>query len=125
MLREPKKSGLRKLKTRRDPWQRFRERESKFLEKCIRQGKTLKSKVISGISLRSTPILVQLFMHQLLEMGFLWIRKPTSMKYSRRHFRRTQELKNFHDPSQTEFSSLRSACKNSNLNSIANFLEVK
>jgi hypothetical protein len=40
MLKEQRKSDSRKQKTRKELWPRFRERESRFLERCTKPERT-------------------------------------------------------------------------------------
>ena len=125
MPKELKKSDSKRQKIKRDLLPRFKGRELRFSEKCIKPVKTSKSRVINVILLKNMQTLVPLSMLQSLEMVSLWIRKQINTKFNQRHFPRMQESKSSVDHFLRQFSSLKSAYKSSSLISIANSQEVK
>ena len=124
-LKELRRSDLRKLKIKRDLWLKFRERESRFSEKCTKPERMLKSKEAREISSRNTPTLDLQFTPQLPEMVFLLIRKPTSTKSSQRLSPPTKASRSSADLSQVTFSKQKSASRNLNSTSRAIFPGVK
>jgi hypothetical protein len=123
MLKELKRLDLEKLSTRKELWQKFKERESRFLEKCIKQGRMLKSKVKEETLLRTMLTLDLLFTLQLPEMVSLWIKKLTSMKFNLKLYLLIKELRSLVDLFQLMFSSPKLALTKLNIISPANFLE--
>ena len=125
MPRELKKSDSRKLKIRKELSLRFKERESRFSERCTRPVKTSRSRAKREISSRTMLTLALQSMPQLLEMAFLLIRKLTNMKFSPRLFHHIRVSKNSADLCLTTSSNRRSVYRNSTLNSPTIFPGVK
>jgi len=124
-LKELKRSDSRRPRTRRDLWLKFRERELRSLERCIKQERTLRSKEAREISLRNTPTLDHLYMLQSLEMVFLLIKKLTSMKFSRKLSHLTKVLRSLADPFLQVSSKPKSVFRNSSLTSRIIFQDLK
>lgn len=125
MLKGLKKSDSRRLKIKKDLLQRFKGRELRFSEKCIKQERMWRLRVTNVISLKSMPTLAQQCMLLLQETVFLLTRKQINTKFSPRHSPLTQESKSSADHYQQRSSSLKSAYKSSSLILIASYPEVK
>ena len=82
MLRESRKFVLKRLKIKREVSPRFKRRESKFSERCLRRGRMLTTEARREILLKIMPILDPLFMHLSLETDFLSTRKLTNTRYN-------------------------------------------
>ena len=113
MLKELKRSDLKRLKIRKDLSPRFKEKESRSLERCIKQEKTSKLKEVREISLRNIPILDHLYMLQSLEMVFLLIKKLTSMKFNQKLSHLIKVLRSLVDPFLQMSSKPKSVSRNS------------
>ena len=125
MLRELKKLDSRRLRIRRELWQKSREKELRFSERCTKPERMSKSRRAKEISLRITPILGQQSMPQLPEMVFLLIRRQTSTRCSQRLSVPTRELRSCLALSLTASSSRRSAFKSSISSLTVNFRGVR
>jgi len=125
MLKEPKKLDLKRLRIKKEHLLKFKEKESRFLERCIKQERMSRSRRERGILLKTMPTLDLLCMLQLLEMDSLLIKKLTNMKFNQRLLVPTKVLRSFQDLFQTVFSNRRSVFKNSTSNSTVNSQEVK
>ena len=108
MLKELRKLDSRKLRIKKELLQRFRGRESRSLEKCTKQERMLKLKDRREISLKITLTLGLKFMLQSREWDFLSTKRPTSMKFSQKLYRRILELRSLVDHSQQRFSVQKS-----------------
>lgn len=109
MLKELKKFDLEKLNIKNELWPRFKEKELRFSEKCIKLVKMLKLKVKEEILLKIMLILDLLYMLQLQEMAFLLTKKLTSMKFNQKPCPPTKELKNLADLFLLAFSKAKLA----------------
>jgi hypothetical protein len=116
-LKELKRSDSKRLRIRKDLLPRFKERESRSLERCIKQERTSKLKEAREISLRNTPTLDHLYMLQSLEMVFLLIKKLTSMKFNQKLSHLTKVLRSLVDPFLQVSSKPKSVSRNSSLTS--------
>ena len=125
MLKELKRSDLRRPRIKKGPLLRSRERESRSLEKCIKLERMLRSKELREISLRNTPTSGLRCTHQSQEMVFPWIRKLTSMKFNLRRCRLTKVSRSSVDLFQVAFFKLRLVTRNSNIISRVSCQEVK
>ena len=92
-LKELRKSDLEKPSIKKEHWLKFKERESRFLERCTKQERMLKSKEKEEISLKIMLTLDPQFMLQSLEMVFHWIKKPINMRSSQKLYLLIKELK--------------------------------
>ena len=109
MLKELRRSDSRKQRIKKELSPRSRERESRFSERCTKQGRMLKLKARRETLLRIMLILDLLFMHQLLEMVCLWIRRQINMRFSQKLCPPIKELKSLANRYQTMYSRLRLA----------------
>lgn len=124
MLKELKRSDLRRPRTKKGPLLRSRERESRSLEKCIKLERMLRSKELREISLRNTPTSGLRCTHQSQEMVFPWIRKLTSMKFNLRRCRLTKVSRSSADHYQAACSRPKSVWGNLNTISRVSYQEV-
>jgi len=92
--KEQKKSDLEKPSIKKELLPKFKERELRFLERCIKQERMLKLKEKEEISLKIMQTLDLPFMLQLQEMAFHWIKKPTSTRFNQKLCPLIKELKN-------------------------------
>lgn len=112
-LKELKRSDLRKLRTKKELLPRSKERESRFLERCIKPERMLRSKEVRETLSRNTQTLDPLFTLLSPEMAFLLIKKPTSMKFNLKPFPLIKVSRSSVDLCQVVSSKRRSVSKNS------------
>jgi hypothetical protein len=93
-LKELKKLDLEKPSTKKELLLKFKERELRFSERCIKQERTSKLKEKEEISSKIMLTLDLLFMLLLQEMVFHWTKKPINMRFNRKLCHLIRESKN-------------------------------
>ena len=107
MLRGLKKSDSKKWRIKKGQLLKFKDRESKFSEKCTKLERMSKSRVIREISLKSISTMDLLFTLPSPGMDSLLIKKLISMRFNQKLYHLTKVLKNFPDPYLIKYSTQR------------------